>query len=52
MKKLLIITMLLSVGYSQSDKESNQPIVTVLTKYMTVTGTIIKYDDEKVINSN
>ena len=44
-KKLLLITMLLSVGYSQS----NQPIVTVLTKYMTVTGTIIKYDDEKVI---
>ena len=33
----------------QSKKESNQPIVTVLTKYMTVTGTIIKYDDEKVI---
>ena len=49
MKKLILITMLLSVGYSQSDKESNQPIVTVLTKYMTVTGTIIKYDDEKVI---
>ena len=34
---------------NQSKKESNQPIVTVLTKYMTVTGTIIKYDDEKVI---
>ena len=33
----------------QSKKEFNQPNVTILTKYMTVIGTIIKYDDEKVI---
>ena len=50
MKKLLIITMLLGVGYSQSKIESNQQNVTILTRYMTVTGTIIKYDDEKVID--
>ena len=47
--KYLLITMLLGVGYNQSEKESNQPNVTILTRYMTVTGTIIKYDDEKVI---
>ena len=34
---------------NQSKKESNQQNVTILTRYMTVTGTIIKYDDEKVI---
>ena len=49
MKKLIFITMLLGVGYSQSKIESNQQNVTILTRYMTVTGTIIKYDDEKVI---
>ena len=49
MKKLILITILLGVGYSQSKKESNQQNVTILTRYMTVTGTIIKYDDEKVI---
>ena len=34
---------------NQSNKESNQHNVTILTRYMTITGTIIKYDDEKVI---
>ena len=34
---------------NQSNKESNQQNVTILTRYMIVTGTIIKYDDEKVI---
>ena len=47
--KYLLITMLLGVGYNQSEKESNQQNVTILTRHMIVTGTIIKYDDEKVI---
>ena len=38
-----------STKNNQSKKESNQQNVTILTRYMTVTGTIIKYDDEKVI---
>ena len=45
MKTLFIIVIILTTSLF-SAKET---VVTVLTRYMIVTGTIIKYDDEKVI---
>lgn len=45
MKNLLIILTILTTPLFSADDIN----VTVLTRYMSVTGTIIKYDDEKVI---